>query len=231
VLRNRIHAILASAAVLAASLALTFSLAARAGDAPPAAPAETAKPAAESPLPDMAVGKEDAPVTIIEYSSLTCPHCAHFHKDVFPELKSQYIDTGKVRYVYREFPLNEPALAGAVVARCLDSSRYFAFTDLLFAKQADWAFKDDALTPLKAYAKQAGLSEKDFNECVDNEALQKKVLAIRDEGSKKGVNATPSFFVNGMILKGAPTMQALVEAMKPYLSDKPEADKPLPGGK
>ena len=98
-LRNRIHAVLASAAVLAASLALTFSLAARAGEATPAAPAETAKPATESPLPDMAVGKEDAPVTIVEYSSLTCPHCAHFHKDVFPELKSQYIDTGKVRYV------------------------------------------------------------------------------------------------------------------------------------
>ncbi len=183
-------------------------------------PPEAAKPAAEKPLPDMAIGKDNAPVTIIEYSSLTCPHCAHFHKDVFPELKSKYIDTGKVRYVYREFPLNEPALAGAVVARCLEASRYFAFTKLLFAKQADWAFKDDALTPLKAYAKQAGLSEKDFNTCIDNEALQKKVLAIRDEGSKKGVNATPSFFVNGMILKGAPTLQALEEAMKPYLSDK-----------
>jgi protein-disulfide isomerase len=228
VLSNRIHAILASAAVLAASLALTFSPAARAEDAKPA---ETAKPAAVSPLPDMAMGKEDAPVTIIEYSSLTCPHCAHFHHDVFPELKSKYIDTGKLRYVYREFPLNEPALAGAVVARCLDPSRYFAFTKLLFAKQADWAFKDDALTPLKGYAKQAGLSEKDFSECVDNEALQKKVLALRDEGSKKGVNGTPSFFVNGMILKAPPTMQALEEAMKPYLGDKPEAARPLPGDK
>ncbi len=218
--RNRIHAVLALAAVLTASLALTFSPAARAEDAKPAAPAKAAKPAAESPLPDMAIGKKDAPVTIIEYSSLTCPHCAHFHKDVFPKLKSEYIDTGKVYYIYREFPLNQPALAGAVIARCLDPSRYLAFTKFLFAKQADWAFQEDALTPLKAFAKQAGLPEKDFNACVDNEALQKKILAIRDEGSKKGVNATPSFFVNGMILKGAPTMEALVEAMKPYLSKK-----------
>src|SRR5208337_131257 len=130
--------------------------------APPAAPveaapapAEAAKPtvAAEGPLPDMAIGNADAPVTIIEYSSLGCPHCAHFHADVFPELKSQYIDTGKVRYVMREFPLNEPSLAGAVIARCLDPSRYFAFTSLLFSKQPDWAFKEDSLTPLKAYAK------------------------------------------------------------------------------
>ena len=215
-LRNRFHAVLASGAVFVALLAITLSSIARAEEAqPPASETATA-----SPLPDMAIGKADAPVTIIEYSSLSCPHCAHFHSEVFPELKAQYIDTGKVRYIYREFPLNEPALAGAVAARCLDPSRFFAFTGLLFAKQADWAYKEDALTPLKAFAKQAGMSGEEFDKCVDNEALQKKILAIRDEGQKKGVNATPSFFVNGMILKGAPTLQALVEAMKPYLGEK-----------
>ena len=240
-LRNRFNAVLASGAVLIACLALTFSPAARAEEAQPpapaeatapaapadaakpgeaAAPAEAAKPAAVAPLPDMVMGKDDAPVTIIEYSSLSCPHCATFHKDVFPELNTKYIGTGKVRYILREFPLNESALAGTVIARCLEPSRYFAFIHLLFQKQADWAFKEDALTPLKAYAKQAGLSEDEFNKCIDNEALQKGILAIRDEGQKKGVNATPSFFVNGMILKGAPTLQGLEEAMKPYLSDK-----------
>jgi protein-disulfide isomerase len=241
VLRNRFNAVLASGAILIACLALALSPAARAEEAqPPAAakttvpaapadaakpgeaakPTEAAKPAAVSPLPDMVMGKADAPVTIIEYSSLSCPHCATFHKDVFPELKTKYIDTGKVRYILREFPLNESALAGTVIARCLEPSRYFAFIHLLFQKQADWAFKEDALTPLKAYAKQAGLSEDEFNKCIDNEALQKGILAIRDEGQKKGVNATPSFFVNGMLLKGAPTLQGLEEAMKPYLSDK-----------
>src|SRR5215831_3460001 len=93
---------------------------------------------AGGPLPEMAIGKPDAPVTIIEYSSLSCPHCAAFHKDVFPALKSEYIDSGKVRFVMREFPLNESALGGAVIARCLEPSRYFAFTGLLFAKQEDW---------------------------------------------------------------------------------------------
>lgn len=219
-LRNRFNAVLASGAVLIACLALTFSPAARAEDAKAPAPAEVAKPAAVSPLTDMVMGKDDAPVTIIEYSSLSCPHCAVFHKDVFPELKTKYIDTGKVRYILREFPLNESALAGTVIARCLEPSRYFAFIGLLFQKQADWAFKEDALTPLKAYAKQAGLSEDEFNKCIDNEALQKGILAIRDEGQKKGVNATPSFFVNGMLMKGASTLQSFEDAMKPYLSDK-----------
>ena len=180
--------------------------------------AEEAK--APEALPEMAVGSESAPVTIIEYSSLTCPHCAHFHKDVYPPLKEQYIDTGKARYVMREFPLNEAALAGAVAARCLEPSRYFAFTGLLFAKQNDWAFKDDALAPLKALAKQAGMSGEEFDKCIDNQDLQKKILAVRDEGQKKGVNATPSFFVNGTLLKGAPTLEALIEAMKPYLDVK-----------
>ena len=135
-LRNRFNAVLASGAVLIACLALSFSPAARAEEAQPPAPAETAvpaapaeaaKPAAVSPLPDMVIGKDDAPVTIIEYSSLSCPHCAVFHKDVYPELKTKYIDTGKVRYILREFPLNESALAGTVIARCLEPSRYFAF--------------------------------------------------------------------------------------------------------
>jgi protein-disulfide isomerase len=211
VLRNRFFAVLACGAMLLAFLAVSQLSIANAEDAK--APAS-----AESPLPDMTLGKPDAPVTIIEYSSLSCPHCAAFHKEVFPELQSQYIDTGKVHFVMREFPLNESALAGAVLARCLPPDRYFAFTSMLFAKQADWAYKEDALTPLKALAKQAGMTGEEFDKCIDNEALQKQILAVRDEGEKKGVHATPSFFVNGQLLKGAPTMQALAEAMKPYLS-------------
>jgi len=212
VFRNQFYAVLASGAILIAFFAFNMTSIASAEEPQPAAPSTG------SPLPDMALGKADATITIIEYSSLSCPHCAAFHKEVFPELQSQYIDTGKVRYVMREFPLNEAALAGAVIARCLDPSRYFAFTGLLFSKQSDWAFKEDALTPLKALAKQAGMSGEEFDKCIDNEALQKKILAVRDDGQKKGVNATPSFFVNGTLLKGAPTLQAIAEAMKPYLN-------------
>jgi protein-disulfide isomerase len=203
VLRNRSLSILASAAILAAFLTFALSGASHAQG--------------EQPLPDMAVGKPDAPVTIIEYSSLSCPHCAAFHKEVYPALKSEYIDTGKARYVVREFPLNDAALAGAVIARCLPADRYFAFVSLLFEKQADWAFKEDALTPLKELAMQAGMNGDEFGKCLDNEDLQKKILAVREEGQKRGVNATPSFFINGTLLKGAPTLPSFAEAMKPYL--------------
>jgi protein-disulfide isomerase len=192
--------------------------AAPAKDAAPAPAKEAAPAPAESALPDMAIGKADAPITIVEYSSLSCPHCGAFHKDVLPSLKSEYIDTGKVRYVEREFPLNNSALAGAVLARCIDPSRFFAFTDLLFSRQEDWAFKEDALQPLRLYAKQAGLNDADFDKCIDDEALQKKILAVRDRGEKEGVHGTPTFFINGKIFNGAPTLQALAEAIKPYLS-------------
>jgi protein-disulfide isomerase len=168
------------------------------------------------PVPDMAIGDEKAPITVIEYSSLTCPHCADFHKNVLPQIKTKYIDTGKVRYIIREFPLNEAALAGAVVARCLDPSRHLAFVELLFEKQEEWAFKDDALTPLKQYARQAGLSEDAFNKCVDDEALQKKILEVRSQGSKKGVKGTPSLFVNGKLIRGV-SFQDVENAIKPYL--------------
>ena len=140
-----------------------------------AAPAKEAAPVpAESALPDMVLGKDDAPVTIVEYSSLTCPHCAHFHRDVMPALKSDYIDTGKVRYIEREFPLNNPALAGSVIARCIDPSRFFRlYGPAVLSKQEDWGFKDDALKPLRLYAKQAGLTDADFEKCIDDESLQK----------------------------------------------------------
>jgi protein-disulfide isomerase len=220
-------------AILAAVLAVYFFPSKGKHEAAITAPAETAvvekSPAAnaqavqsvaetESPLPDMAEGSPNAPVTIVEYSSLSCPHCAAFHRDVLPTLQSDYIDTGKVRYVMREFPLNDAALAGAVLARCLPPDRYFAFVNLLFSKQSDWAFKENALEPLKELAKQAGMNSDEFGKCIDNESLQKKILSVRDDGQKKGVNATPSFFVNGRLLKGAPTLQGLAEAMKPYLT-------------
>jgi protein-disulfide isomerase len=184
-----------------------------------AAPAQAvASVATANPLPEMALGKSDAPVTIVEYSSLSCPHCAAFHKEVMPELKSEYIDTGKVRYVEREFPLNDAAFGASVLARCVDPSRFFAFTDLLFSRQDQWAFKEDALEPLKMYAKQAGLTDEDFNKCLSDEELQKKIRAVRQKGVDEGVHGTPTFFINGKVFNGAPTFSALAEAIKPYLS-------------
>jgi protein-disulfide isomerase len=184
--------------------------------APAATPAPA--PAAEPALPDIALGKADAPVTIVEYSSLSCPHCATFHKEVLPQLKAEYIETGKVRYIEREFPLNNSAFAGSLLARCVDPARFYAFNDLLFSKQEEWAFKEDAVTPLRKYAKQAGLTDADFDKCLDDAALQKQVVGVRDKGEKEGVRGTPTFFVNGKILKGANTLKEFAEAIKPYLS-------------
>lgn len=170
-----------------------------------------------SDLTEMVMGAKDAPVTIIEYSSLSCPHCAAFHKDVLPQLKEKYIDKGKVRYILREFPLNDSAFAGSVVARCVDPSSFFTFIDFLYSKQEDWAFESDVLTPLKNYAKQAGLSEEKFNACLNNQKLAEDVLKVREHGAKLGVNATPSFFVNGELVKGGVTLEKLEAAMKPHL--------------
>ncbi len=196
---------------IAAGFALALAIAA----APAFAQQNVTKPASD--LPEKAMGTENAPVTIIEYSSLSCPHCASFHKDVLPQLKEKYIDKGKVRYVLREFPLNDAAFAGSVVARCVAPESYFTFVDFLFEKQEDWAFKEDVLTPLKNYAKQAGLSEEKFNECLNNNKLAEDVLKVREHGAKLGVNSTPSFFVNGELVKGGVTLEKLETAMKPHL--------------
>ncbi len=216
-LRNLRYSVFASGALALAAL-LAFNPVSRAAEET-AAPQQEATPvAAGETLPDIALGKADAPVTIIEYSSLSCPHCAHFHKEVLPELKSEYIDTGKVRYVEREFPLNNSAFAGSVLARCLDPTRFYAFNDLLFSRQDEWAFKEDAIVPLRQFAKQAGMTDAEFDKCIDDEALQKKIIAVRNKGEKEGVRGTPTFFINGKIYNGAPTLQAIAEAMKPYLS-------------
>jgi protein-disulfide isomerase len=175
------------------------------------------KPATD--LPEHVMGADNAPVTIIEYSSMSCPHCAAYHKELLPKLKEKYIDKGKVRYILREFPLNDSAFAAAVIARCVDPDHYFNFVDFLYKNIENWAYAEDVLTPLKNLSKQAGLNEEKFNECLNNKDLAAKILKIREQGSKLGVNATPSFFVNGKLVKGGVSMEKLEAAMKPYLGN------------
>jgi protein-disulfide isomerase len=217
VLRTLRNSVLASGAVALAAF-VAFNPVSCAAEETAAPQSAATAPAAEETLPDMVLGKADAPVTIVEYSSLSCPHCATFHKEVLPKLKSEYIDTGKVRYVEREFPLNNAAFAGSVLARCVDPIRFYVFNDMLFSRQDEWAFKEDAIVPLRQYAKQAGLTDAEFDKCIDDEALQKKVVAVRNQGEKEGVKGTPTFFINGKVYKGAPTLEAMAEAIKPYLT-------------
>jgi protein-disulfide isomerase len=173
-----------------------------------------------SPLGDMALGSKDAPVTIIEYASMTCPHCAAFTNEVFPKLKSEYVDTGKVRFIFREFPLDQIALAASALARCVakdDAQKYFTVVDILFKQQNDLA--SDALGTINRVGKQAGFSEQMIKDCVQGDpTIQKGILDAREYAyNKLKVNSTPSFFVNGTLVKGETSFEGFEKLIKPLL--------------
>ena len=163
---------------------------------------DVAKPVS---LPDMAIGPKDAAVTITEFASMTCPHCAAFNAEVFPKIKSTYIDTGKIRYIFREFPLDIKAAAGSMLARCIakdDAGKYFAVVDMLFRSQNDWVMKNTTET-LTRIGKQAGLSQQQVEDCLKDQALLSKIEADQKYASEVlKVNSTPTFFINGEVIKG-----------------------------
>jgi protein-disulfide isomerase len=163
---------------------------------------------------DKVLGAADAKITIVEYASATCPHCAAFHTTVFPELKKEFIDTNKVRFISREFPLDDLALAAFMVARCVPDDKYFGMLDLIYEQQRIWAGQN-ARTELLKMAKLAGLSEADFDTCLKNEDLAKGILAIRKDGADKfGVDATPTFYVNGKKMEGERNMDGFRKAIE-----------------
>lgn len=157
-------------------------------------------------LEDMTMGDPKATVTVIEYASTTCPHCANFYAKTFPEFKKRYIDTGKVRYIYREFVLNQLDMAAVMLLRCTDKEKYFPLLDAFFHKQKEWTVQSP-LPPLLAIAKQAGFTEESFNACIDTarnpkaRELEQKLESRNQAAQKLGVNSTPTFFVNGKKLK------------------------------
>jgi protein-disulfide isomerase len=155
-------------------------------------------------LGEMALGSKDAPVTISEHSSLTCGHCGNFHRDTLPEIKKAYIDTGKVRLVYRDFPLGRLAMAAAMIPHCAPPQRYFGFLDALFLSQATWAQSDDPAREMGRVARLGGMSAEQFNECLGNqkifEAIRDRAAADQDEHD---INSTPTFIVNGEKVTGA----------------------------
>ena len=170
------------------------------------------------PLGDVALGPADAKVTIIEYASMTCSHCAAFHKETYPELKKRYIDTGKVRFILREFPLDPLATAGFMLARCDGDSKYYPITDLLFDNQSAWAFTSKPLDALQQMMKQAGFSKEKFEACLKDQKLYDAVNAVRkraDETFK--VNSTPTFFINGQRVSGAVSIDEIEKIIKPIL--------------
>ena len=171
---------------------------------------------AEPALPDLWVGDAKAPVTVIEYASMTCSHCADFNVRTFPALKAKYIDTGKVRFTLREFPLDPLAAAAAMLARCSGDKRE-AVVELLFRQQKNWAFVNNPLEGLRDVLKQTGMGPAAFEACLNDQALFEKVNAIRDAAAQKfSINATPTFFINGDKKSGEIPPEALDEALAPY---------------
>src|SRR6266404_2570500 len=161
-------------------------------------------------LPDMALGPANASVTVTEFASMTCPHCAAFNENVFPKIKSEYIDTGKLRYVFREFPLDIKPAAGSMLARCIakdDAGKYFAVIDMLFKQQNDWVTKNTTET-LTRIGKQAGLSQQAAEDCLKDQALLDKIAADQKFANEVlKVNSTPTFFINGEMIKGEQTFE------------------------
>ena len=157
---------------------------------------------------DRILGKPDAPITIIEYASLTCPHCAHFQAEVLPEIKKQWIDTGKAKLVLRDFPLDEEALRAAMIARCAPPARYYAFADTFFAAQDKWVRERDYQGALAKLARLGGMGKEEFDACLRNKQLEDSIVESRFVASKTlDVNSTPTFFINGNKFNGAPTAQ------------------------
>jgi protein-disulfide isomerase len=166
------------------------------------------------PLSDLVLGNAEAPITVVEYASMTCGHCAHFHTKVFPTLKEKYVDTGKVRFIMREFPLDNLAAAASMLARCAGEGKTLPLISVLFAKQDDWAFvKGDPRPELLKFAKQAGFTQESFEKCLTDQKLLDDISAVRTRASDTfGVNATPTFFINGKKMSAGPTLDEFDKA-------------------
>jgi protein-disulfide isomerase len=182
---------------------------------PALAPAADSGPGASDAASLLAISKDDrilgsptAPITIVEYASLTCPHCAHFSDEVLPEIKKKWIDTGKVKWVLRDFPLDDEAVHASMIARCAPHDRFYAFIDTFFADQANWAAAPDYRAALSRLAELGGMSKDEVDRCLKDAALENQVISSRLVAANQlGVNATPTFFVNGTKFTGAPTAE------------------------
>lgn len=210
---------------------------AKAADVKPADPAAPAKPAtpaaAQVPesqgtvdmaellkpgaLPDKQLGKDDAKVTIVEYASMTCPHCAHFAETTFPALKTKYIDTGKARYILREFPFDPSAEAGFMLARCAKDN-YFPMVDVLFRQQANWVGVSNTKDALLQISKLAGFTQESFEACLTDQKLLDDVRSVQKRGANEfKVDSTPTFFINGKTYKGAMSIEEMSAIIDPLL--------------
>ena len=204
-----------SALAIAAALGAALAPAALAQAAAPS----TAELLETWALEDMVLGKADALVTVIEYASMTCGHCAAFHANTYPEFKKRYVDTGKARYILREFPLDPLAAGAFMLARCAGKDRYFPLVETLFQHQRQWTVQKP-LEPLFAIVRQAGFTQQTFDACLRDQKMLDGIEWVRQRGSEKfKVESTPTFFINGKVFRGAMTIDEMAKAIDPLLKN------------
>jgi len=172
---------------------------------------------------DISLGKEDAPITIFEYGSLDCPHCAEFDETTLPKIKANWIDTGKARLVFRDFPLSGAAIIAAMAAHCAPKEQFYGFVDVLFRNQTTWGHYEQrdpqvrsqmAQASLAKLVKIGGMSDETFNKCMADDALRKRIIDVAFEGKEKfGIESTPTFFINGVKFVGAQPYEEFAKAL------------------
>lgn len=171
----------------------------------------------ETALKERAIGDPAAPVTMIEYASLTCPHCASFHNDTYEAFKARYIDPGKIRLIYRDFPLDGVALRAAMMARCTIEQRYFGLLQVLYKSQDNWARAEDPVVELAKIGRLAGIDQAAFDACMASEKLLDGVLRVRQQAAADGVRSTPTFVIGDKIYPGTRSLEELAEIIEPLL--------------
>jgi protein-disulfide isomerase len=203
---------------LAVALALAGCGGGAAGPTPPIDKATYVPPQAElmaaGPLGERVLGKPDAPITVIEYVSLTCPHCANFHKSVFPQVKKAYIDTGKVRFIVREFPIGRTSGNAAIANRCASEDKYFFLLGQFLSRQPEWVSQEVRPDAIYAIAKASGMTRVAFDKCLSNQAIIDGLTEVKQRGRQFGVIGTPTFFINGRKVQGEVTfdeIKAMIE--------------------
>jgi protein-disulfide isomerase len=172
-------------------------------------------------LPEMALGRKDAPVTIVQYASMTCPHCRRFQAESFPVLKREYIDTGKVRYVLRaEFPIGKQSGLATIALRCAPPDKYFLLYDKLMTQQPSWVSQEVRPDPIFKVAQQVGMTRSQFDSCRENRAMIDKINWIKERGRTLGIIGTPNFFIQGKLVKSAIGMKEIREMVDPILAER-----------